>query len=40
MVRAAMDGLAQLTTPRRVARERGIEVEALAYKPRQGAVRG
>jgi len=40
MVRAAMDGLMRLTTPRRVARERGIEVEAIPYKPRQGAVRG
>ena len=40
MVRAAMDGLMRLTTPRRVAKERGIEVEALPYKPRQGAVRG
>jgi len=40
MVRAAMDGLQHLTTPRRVALERGIEVEAIPYKPRQGAVRG
>ena len=40
MVRAALDGLLHLTTPRRVARERGIEVEAIPYKPRQGATRG
>jgi small subunit ribosomal protein S5 len=35
MVRATMDGLKRLMTPRRVARERGIEPEALAYRPRQ-----
>jgi len=40
MVRAAMDGLLHLTTPRRVARERGVEVEAIHYKPRQVATRG
>jgi small subunit ribosomal protein S5 len=40
MVRATMDGLVHLTTPRRVARERGIEVEQVHYKPRQGTVRG
>ncbi len=40
MVRAALDGLLRLTTPRRVARERGIEVEAIPYKPRQEATRG
>jgi len=40
MVRAAMDGLLRLTTPRRVARERGVEVESIPYKPRQGATRG
>jgi len=39
MVRAAMDGLLRLTTPKRVARERGVEVESIAYKPRQGATR-
>ncbi len=39
MVRAAMDGLLHLTTPRRVARERGIEVEAIPYKPRQESTR-
>ncbi|HXI33678.1 MAG TPA: 30S ribosomal protein S5 [Gemmatimonadales bacterium] len=40
MVRAAMDGLQHLTTPRRVAKERGVEVEAIHYKPRQGAAHG
>jgi len=40
MVRAAMDGLLRLTTARRVARERGVEVEAIPYRPRQGATRG
>src|SRR5438093_11361267 len=40
MVRATMDGLQRLTTPRRVAKERGIEVEALAYKARQETTRG
>jgi small subunit ribosomal protein S5 len=37
MVRAALDGLKRLVTARRVARERGIEVESIAYKPRQEA---
>jgi len=37
MVRAAMDGLTKLTTARRVARERGIEVETIPYKARQEA---
>jgi small subunit ribosomal protein S5 len=37
MVRATMDGLQRLTTARRIAKERGVEVEAIAYKPRQGA---
>ncbi|OLC05584.1 MAG: 30S ribosomal protein S5 [Gemmatimonadetes bacterium 13_1_40CM_70_11] len=40
MVRAAMDGLQHLTTARRVAKERGIEVEAIPYRPRQETVRG
>ena len=39
MVRATLDGLLLLTTPRRVARERGIEPESIPYKPRQGATR-
>jgi small subunit ribosomal protein S5 len=34
MVRAAMDGLAQLTTVEQVARERGIEVSAIQYRSR------
>jgi len=35
MVRATMDGLKRLTTARRVAKERGIEVEAIPYRARQ-----
>ncbi len=35
MVRATMDGLKRLTTARRVARERGIEPEAIPYRARQ-----
>ncbi len=35
MVRATMDGLKHLVTVQRIARERGIEAEAIAYKPRQ-----
>jgi len=34
MVRAAMDGLAHLTTVEQIARERGIEVSSLPYKSR------
>jgi small subunit ribosomal protein S5 len=34
MVRAAFDGLQQLTTVEQIARERGIEASSLAYKPR------
>jgi small subunit ribosomal protein S5 len=34
MVRAAMDGLRQLTTVEQVARERGIEVSSIQYKSR------
>ena len=37
MVRAAMDGLAQLTTVEQVARERGIEPSALPYRSRANA---
>ena len=37
MVRATMNGLSRLTTARRVARERGVEVEAIHYKARQEA---
>jgi small subunit ribosomal protein S5 len=40
MVRATMDGLLHLTTARRVARERGVELEEIKYKPRQEATRG
>jgi len=32
--------LQHLTTPRRVAKERGVEVEQIHYKPRQGAAHG
>ncbi len=35
MVRATMDGLATLVSARQVARERGVEVDQIAYKPRQ-----
>ena len=35
MVRATMNGLSQLVSARQVARERGIEVDQIAYKPRQ-----
>jgi small subunit ribosomal protein S5 len=34
MVRAAFDGLAQLTTADQIARERGIEIGALGYRSR------
>jgi small subunit ribosomal protein S5 len=40
VVRAAMDGLSQLVTVERIARERGIEVSSLPYKARQGAAHG
>jgi small subunit ribosomal protein S5 len=39
MVRAAMDGLAHLTTVDQIARERGIEVSALPYRSRATASR-
>lgn len=35
MVRATIDGLCSLVSARQVARERGVEVETLGYKPRQ-----
>ncbi|HTI05138.1 MAG TPA: 30S ribosomal protein S5 [Gemmatimonadales bacterium] len=38
MVRATMDGLKRLTTARRVARERGVEPEAIPYRARQESV--
>src|SRR5438045_3753824 len=34
MVRAAMDGLRQLTTVEQIARERGIEVSSIGYRSR------
>ncbi|MDB4885180.1 MAG: rpsE, partial [Gemmatimonadetes bacterium] len=37
MVRAAMDGLAQLTTVDQIARERGIDPEKLGYRSRNKA---
>jgi len=37
MVRATMDGLKRLTTARRVAKERGVEVDTIPYKARQEA---
>jgi len=38
MVRATMDGLQRLTTARRVAKERGVELDAIHYRARQEAV--
>ncbi|MEO7986573.1 MAG: 30S ribosomal protein S5 [Gemmatimonadales bacterium] len=35
MVRATMDGLTHLVSARQVARERGVELDQIAYKPRQ-----
>ena len=32
-----MDGLKQLVSVRQIARERGIETDQLAYRPRQEA---
>ena len=40
MVRATMDGLKRLTTARRVAKERGVELDAIHYKARQESVVG
>jgi len=40
MVRAALDALEHLTTARHVARERGVELEAIHYKARQEAAHG
>jgi len=37
MVRATMNGLSQLVSARQVARERGVEFDQIAYKPRQEA---
>ncbi len=38
MVRATIDGLKRLTTARRVARERGVEPDAIHYRARQESV--
>src|SRR5437870_5439876 len=38
MVRATIDGLKRLTTARRVARERGVELDAIHYRARQESV--
>jgi small subunit ribosomal protein S5 len=35
MVRATLDGLTQLVTPRQVARERGLEADQIAYRAPQ-----
>jgi small subunit ribosomal protein S5 len=35
MVRATMNGLTRLVSARQVARERGVEADQIAYKPRQ-----
>jgi small subunit ribosomal protein S5 len=35
MVRATMNGLGRLVSARQVARERGVELDQIAYKPRQ-----
>jgi small subunit ribosomal protein S5 len=35
MVRATMDGLSQLVSARQIARERGVDIDQIAYKPRQ-----
>jgi len=37
MVRATLEGLGQLVTHRQVARERGLELEQIGYRPRQEA---
>ncbi|HEY6208363.1 MAG TPA: 30S ribosomal protein S5 [Gemmatimonadales bacterium] len=40
MVRATLDALERLTTPKRVAKERGIEVDAIHYRARQELTHG
>jgi small subunit ribosomal protein S5 len=35
MVRATMNGLTRLVSARQIARERGVDVDQIAYKPRQ-----
>lgn len=39
LVRAAMDGLAQLTTVEQIARERGVDIGSLGYRSRATAKR-
>jgi len=40
MVRATLDALQHLTTARRVAKERGVELEAIPYRARQEVAHG
>jgi small subunit ribosomal protein S5 len=40
MVRATVDGLQRLVTSRRIAQERGVEVESIQYKARQEVAHG
>ena len=40
MVRATLDALERLTTPKRVAKERGIELDAIHYRARQEVTHG
>jgi small subunit ribosomal protein S5 len=35
MVRATMDGLVNLVSARQIARERGVDLDQIAYKARQ-----
>jgi ribosomal protein S5 len=35
MVRATMDGLVHLVSARQIARERGVDLDQIAYKARQ-----
>ncbi len=35
MVRATLDGLQQLVTARQIARERGVELDQIAYRTPQ-----
>jgi len=39
-VRATLYGLQHLTTARRVAKERGVELEAIPYRARQEVAHG
>jgi small subunit ribosomal protein S5 len=40
MVRATLDALQHLTTARRIAKERGVELEAIHYRARQEVAHG